>query len=90
MFCLCGAHTAAVYNGLCAPVEGPVTIFQIPCRGLAVKTAQTAVRVKPRFITTQDLREVPQNGVVQIRAGDVLTALAKDHIEKFGIRIVKE
>lgn len=47
-------------------------------------------QTKARFVTTEDLRDIPQNGEFQIHAGDVLTALAKDHIEKFGIRIVEE
>ena len=38
----------------------------------------------------QDLRDVPQGGEFQIHAGDVLTALAKEYVEKFGIRIVEE
>ena len=41
-------------------------------------------------ITMQDLRDVPQGGEFQIHAGDVLTALAKEYVEKFGIRIVEE
>ena len=45
---------------------------------------------KARFITMQDLRDVPQGGEFQIHAGDVLTALAKEYVEKFGIRIVEE
>ena len=44
---------------------------------------------KARYITTQDLRDVPENGTFEIRNGDVLTALAKDHIEKFGIRVIE-
>ncbi len=51
---------------------------------------KTQTRAKARYITTQDLRDVPQNGTYQIHAGDVLTALAKDYIEKFGIRIMEE
>ncbi len=51
---------------------------------------ETKARSKTRFVTTEDLRVIPQNGEFQIHPGDVLTALAKDHIEKFGIRIVEE
>ncbi len=54
------------------------------------KKTEGKISRKPRFITTLDLRDVPQNGEFQIHAGDVLTALARDHIEKFGIRIVEE
>lgn len=158
-----GAHTVAVYSDLCAPAEGSVTIFPIPCRDLVIKTAlclsedfegswvrkciesglcvymrketamftgkepaayrkkilsyyqdvksygicfaededpcksisksvntETKARTKARFITTQDLRDVPSNGEFQIHDGDILTALAKEHVEKFGIRIVRE
>ena len=62
------------------------------CGEAAKEKKKTEVKTnrKPRFITTQDLRDVPQNGEFQIHAGDVLTALAREHIEKFGIRIVEE
>ena len=33
---------------------------------------------------------IPKGGEFQIHAGDVLTALAKEYVEKFGIRIVEE
>lgn len=158
-----GAHTVAVYSDLCAPAEGSVSIFPIPCRDLVIKTAlclsedfegswvrkcienglrvymrkepemftgkepaayrkkilayyqevksygicfaeeedpcksiskrvnaETKARTKARFITTQDLRDVPPNGEFQIHDGDILTALAKEHVEKFSIRIVRE
>lgn len=164
-FLSAGACTVTSYSDLCAPSEGSITVFPIPCRDLVVKTAlcfsedfegswirkcienglrvymkrensmftgnepaayrkkilsyyqdvksygicfagdenscesvlksekkeaTAQVKAKARFITTQDLRDVPQNGEFQIHAGDILTALAKDHIEKFGIRIVEE
>ena len=62
------------------------------CGEAAKEKKKTEVKTnrKPRFITTQDLRDVPQNGEFQIHTGDVLTALAREHIEKFGIRIVEE
>ena len=47
-------------------------------------------KTKVRFITTQDLRDVPQNGEYRIHAGDILTALARDYVDKFGIRIIEE
>lgn len=52
--------------------------------------AEVKPQSKARFITMQDLRDVPQGGEFQIHAGDVLTALAKEYVEKFGIRIVEE
>lgn len=51
---------------------------------------KTKTQTKARFITTQDLRDVPQNGEYQIHAGDTLTALAREYVEKFGIRIIEE
>ena len=52
--------------------------------------AEVKPQSKARFITMQDLRDVPHGGEFQIHAGDVLTALAKEYVEKFGIRIVEE
>lgn len=58
-------------------------------RGSGLQQTKNAQR-KKRYITMQDLRDVPQNGTFTIRAGDVLTALAKEHAEKSGICIVEE
>ena len=52
--------------------------------------AQQAKPAKGRFITTRDLRDLPKNAEYKIHPGDVLTALAKEHVKKFGIRIVEE
>ena len=59
-------------------------------RGNDTGMVHRKIQTKTRFITTQDLRDIPQHGEFLLHTGDVLTALAKEHIEKFGIRIVEE
>ena len=158
-----GACTVVSYSDLCAPAEGSVTIFPIPCRYLIIKTAlclsedfegywvrkcienglrvsmkqerpmftgkepaayrkkilsyyqdvksygiclaeaddpcvsvqkdvqlKAKIQARAKYITTQDLRDVPRGGTFSIHSGDVLTALAKEHAEKYDIRIVEE